>query len=339
MKGERGLIAELSRIFGEPPGQVVCGIGDDTAVIGPDRDFNLLWTIDALIEGVHFDLSYTSLGLLGRKALAVNLSDIAAMGGEAQYALLALGWPPERDLQGALELARGMQSMAREYGAALIGGDTVSSPGGLTMSLTVIGRIKPDELLRRDEARAGDLIYVTGSLGQAAAGLEVLRLGMKLAEEIKNPIIQVFLDPRPQLAAGRVLARNHLATAAIDLSDGVASDLDQICLQSGVGAVVEGSRVPISAAVREAAALLGKEPLDLALKGGEDYHLLFTVDPDKQPNLHEYFSRADLPSPICIGTIVPGTGIKLRLEREDLEISGAGFDHFPGSFPGGDESE
>ena len=111
---------------------MVCGIGDDTAVIRPDKDYYLLWTIDSLIEGVHFDLTYTPLRQLGRKALAVNLSDIAAMGGEPQYALLALGWPPERDLQEALELARGMQEMAQEYGAALIGGDTVGSPGGLT---------------------------------------------------------------------------------------------------------------------------------------------------------------------------------------------------------------
>jgi thiamine-monophosphate kinase len=333
MKGERGLIAELSQIFGRPPGQVVCGIGDDTAVIGPDRDDDLLWTIDALIEGVHFDLTYTPLRLLGRKALAVNLSDIAAMGGEPQYALLALGWPPERPLVGALELARGMQSLAQEYGAALIGGDTVSSPGCLTMSLTVMGRVKPDELLRRDQARVGDMIYVTGQLGQAAAGLEMLRLGLNLPDETNNLLSQAFFNPRPQVSAGRVLARHHLATAAIDLSDGVASDLDQICLLSKVGAVVEADRVPIPAGVLEVANLLGKEPLDLALKGGEDYLLLFTTHPDQESDMQEYFRRANLPAPTCIGTIVPGSGVKLRFQWDELEISGAGFDHFRESAP------
>lgn len=333
MKGERGLIAELSQIFGTPPEQVVCGIGDDTAVIGPDKDYYLLWTIDSLIEGVHFDLSYTSLKQLGRKALAVNLSDIAAMGGEPQYALLALGWPPERELLEALDLARGMQEMAEEYGTALIGGDTVSSPGRLSMSLTVWGRIKPTELLRRDQARAGDLIYVTGPLGQAASGLEILRKGLELPGATKTPLLQAFLDPKPQVEAGRVLAKHHLATALIDLSDGVASDLDQICLRSKVGAVVEAAQVPIPPTVYEAAALTGKEPLDLALKGGEDYQLLFTVSPDKKTDMQKCFRQANLPAPTYIGTIVPGTGVRLRWQAEEREISGAGFDHFPGPTP------
>jgi thiamine-monophosphate kinase len=312
---------------------VVCGIGDDTAVIQPDRGYDLLWTIDALVEGVHFDLSHTSLGLLGRKALAVNLSDIAAMGGEPQYALLALGWPPERNLAEALELARGMQTMAREYNTALIGGDTVSSPGCLTMSLTVIGRVKPDEVLRRDQAQEGDAIYVTGPLGQAAAGLDMVRRSLNLPDEVKQSLLKAFHDPQPQVAAGRLLARHHLATAAIDLSDGVGSDLNQICLLSQVGAVVEAESVPIPAGVQEVSALLGTSPLDLALKGGEDYQLLFTVPPDRESLLQTHFHRANLPAPIRIGTVVSGNGVRLRFPRYEVEISGAGFDHFPASAP------
>jgi len=329
MKGEHGLIAKLSQIFGTPPTQVVCGIGDDTAVIRPDKDFYLLWTIDSLIEGVHFDLTYTPLRQLGRKALAVNLSDIAAMGGEPQYALLALGWPPQRDLQGALELALGMQEMAQKFGTALIGGDTVGSPGGLTLSLTVWGRIKPADLLRRDQARAGDLIYVTGPLGQAASGLEIMRRRLELPEETKAPLLQAFLDPSPQVATGRVLAQHHLATSLIDLSDGVASDLYQICLQSKVGAVVEATQVPIPPQVIEVAIRIGKAPLDLALKGGEDYHLLFTASPGKKQDIQHCFQQADLPTPTCIGEIVPGAGVRLRWREEEMDISGTGFDHFP----------
>ena len=329
MQGERDLITELTRIFGRPPGQVICGIGDDTAVLGPEDGYNLLWTIDSLIEGVHFDLQYTPLRLLGRKALAVNLSDVAAMGGEPQYALLALGWPPERNLQGALELARGMQEMAREYGAALIGGDTVGAPQGLTLSLTVLGRVRPSELLRRDQAQDGDLIYVTGPLGQAAAGLEILRRGLELPEETKKPLLRAFLDPRPEVAAGRLLARNHLATSLIDLSDGVASDLYQICLRSQVGAVVEAEHVPITPAVKEVAVMTGKNPLDLALKGGEDYSLLFTGAPDKRPEMRRCFAQANLSEPWCVGKIVSGSGVKLRTKTGEEEISGTGFDHFP----------
>jgi thiamine-monophosphate kinase len=333
MGGERDLIIELSKIFGRAPGQVICGIGDDTAVFGPEENYNLLWTIDSLIEGMHFDLTYTSLRLLGRKALAVNLSDIAAMGGEPQYALLALGWPPARDLQGALELARGMQEMAQEHKTAIIGGDTVGSSQGLTLSLTVLGRVKPDELLRRDRARSGDLIYVTGSLGQAAAGLEILRHGLELSEGAKLPLVQSFLDPRPEVAAGRILAQHHLATSLIDLSDGVASDLYQICLRSQVGAVVEAEHVPIIPAVRKVAALTGKDPLDLALKGGEDYLLLFTSSPDKKYEMQRCFAQANLPEPWCIGSIVSGKGVRLLLPTTEVEISGTGFDHFPAITP------
>jgi len=333
MRGEHGLIAELSRIFGRPPGQVVCGIGDDTAVIGPEKGYQLLWTIDALIEGVHFDLGYTSLRQLGRKALAVNLSDIAAMGGEPQYVLLALGWPPERELPGALELARGMQEMAQEYGVALIGGDTVSSPGSLSLSLTVLGRVEPSMVLRRDRAQVGDLIYVTGPLGQAAAGLEVLRRGLKMPEATMAPLRQAFLDPRPQVRAGRVLACHHLATALIDLSDGVASDLYQVCRLSHVGAVVDAGSVPMPPGVGEVAGMTGRDPLDLALKGGEDYQLLFTARPEQKTAIQECFGQAGLSEPTCIGAIEAGSGVRLRQQAGEQDISGAGFDHFPSAPP------
>jgi thiamine-monophosphate kinase len=222
-----------------------------------------------------------------------------------------------------------MQEMAREYGVALIGGDTVGAPQGLMLSLTVLGRVRPSELLRRDQAQEGDLIYVTGPLGQAAAGLEILRRGLELPEETKKPLLQAFLDPRPEVAAGRLLARNHLATSLIDLSDGVASDLYQICLRSQVGAVVEAERVPITPAVKEVAVITGKNPLDLALQGGEDYYLLFTGAPDKRLEMRRCFAQANLSEPWCVGKIVSGSGVKLRTKTGEEEISGTGFDHFP----------
>ena len=178
LTSEWDLIDALSREFGPAPPGVILGIGDDCAAIeipGPDY---LLWTVDTLVEGVHFDLAYTTLSQLGWKSLTVNLSDIAAMGGEPRQALLSLGWPPARDRRGALEFAAGLAQAAREYGVAVIGGDTVSSPGGLIVTVTLTGRVPAAQMLRRAGAGVGDLIFVTGPLGEAAAGLEILRQGL-----------------------------------------------------------------------------------------------------------------------------------------------------------------
>jgi thiamine-monophosphate kinase len=307
---------------------VVRGIGDDAAVLALEPDHYLLWTIDTLVEGVHFDLDYISLKQLGRKALAVNLSDIAAMGGKPQYALWSLGWKPGQDLEGALEAAAGLQEMARQFQVALIGGDTVKSPAGLMLTLTVIGRVRREELLTRDGAQIGDTVYVSGPLGEAAAGLEVLRQGLDLPATQRLPLITAFLDPQPQLTAARILAKGHLATALIDLSDGVASDLDQICRQSKVGAQVQAEQVPVPERVRQVAALLQRDPLNLALMGGEDYGLLFTVSPRQEEKLTGSFSSAGLPPPVAIGRIVSGEAVSLVLPTGERDISGTGFDHF-----------
>lgn len=331
LKGEWDLIERLTRVFGSPPPEVVRGIGDDCAVLTIAAEPYLLWTIDTLIETVHFDLNYISLYQLGRKALAVNLSDIAAMGGEPRYALLSLGWPPSRELNGALEVAAGIQEMAQHYRVQFIGGDTVRSPTGLILSVTVIGNVNPGELLSRHGAQVGNLIYVTGPLGEAAAGLEVLRQGLDLPASEKIPLTKAFLDPQPQLEAARLLAQHHLATALIDLSDGVASDLYQICRQSEVGACLEVERIPISPEVRRVADRLGRDPLELALKGGEDYQLLFTLPPLQQLPMQECFHHAGLPVPIVIGQIVSGDKVLLITPQGTQDISGAGYDHFPAS--------
>ncbi len=329
MAGERQLIDALNRIFGPPPSWVRCGIGDDTAIVRPAPGQDLLWTVDALVEGVHFDLQYTPWRSLGWKSLAVNLSDIAAMGGRPCGALLSLGWPPTRPLAEALELAQGMQEAAREYGAAVIGGDTVASPAGLMISLTVLGCIAPGRALRRDGARAGEEIFVTGSLGLAAAGLEVLRRGGGAPATAAAVAIEAFLHPRPQLAAGQLLAEQGLATAAIDLSDGVASDLQQICRQSGTGALLDARALPIPPAVEEIAAWSGRDPLDLALRGGEDYQLLFTAAAAQRTAVFTAFAHAGLPAPVRLGEMTAAPGVKLRLPDREVDITDTGFDHFP----------
>jgi thiamine-monophosphate kinase len=265
---------------------------------------------------------------LGRKSLAVNLSDIAAMGGEALYALLSLGWPPDRDLAGALEFGEGLAACARDYGAAVIGGDTVSSPVGLAITLTVLGKVPKNEMLRRSGARVGDMVYVTGPLGEAAAGWEILRRRLEIDQALSQPLVRAHLDPQPQLAAGRVLAREGLATACIDLSDGVASDLRHICRLSRVGARVFAEDLPIPAGVRAVARMLGRDPEELALQGGEDYQLLFTCAPEQAPHLAAVFTQAGLEAPLRIGEIVPGDELTLIIEKREKIISGTGYEHF-----------
>jgi thiamine-monophosphate kinase len=328
LTSEWDLIAALSREFGPAPPQVILGIGDDCAALALDGADYLLWTVDTLVEGVHFNLAYTSLAQLGWKSLTVNLSDIAAMGGEPRQALLSLGWPPARDRRQALELAAGLAQAAREYGAAVIGGDTVASPGGLIVTVTLTGRVPAAQMLRRAGAKIDDLIFVTGPLGEAAAGLEILRQGLKLAPDLQKPLMEAHLRPRPHLKAGRLLAQEGLATALIDTSDGVATDLYHICQASGVGALVHAAEVPVSTLVREAGPQLSRDPLDLALTGGEDYLLLFTCPAATAGRLAPAFSRAGLTAPLPLGRIVPGDRVTLKGPAGDVDISGRGYDHF-----------
>ena len=280
------------------------------------------------MEGVHFDLAYTSLAQLGWKSLAVNLSDIAAMGGDPVAALLSLGWPPDRDRRHALPFAHGLAQAAREYGVAVIGGDTVSSPQGLIITITLTGRVPATQMLRRAGAQAGDLIFVAGPLGEAAAGLEILRQGLTLPPDLHAALIEAQLRPQPQLRAGRLLAQEGLATALIDTSDGIATDLDHICRASGVGARLPAAGIPVSPRVTAAAPYLGRDPLDLALCGGEDYLLLFTCPPEMAGRLPAAFSRAGLPAPLPLGCIIPGDRVILETPAGEVDISGQGYDHF-----------
>jgi thiamine-monophosphate kinase len=325
---ETALITAMARKFGPAPPQVIVGIGDDCAAVRLNGADYLLWTVDTLVEGVHFDLAYTSLFQLGWKSLAVNLSDIAAMGGEPRHALLSFAWPPGRDHRLALEFAAGLAQAAREYGVAVIGGDTVAAPQGLVVTVTLTGQVPADQMLRRSGAQADDVIFVTGPLGEAAAGLEILRQGLDLAPDLREPLVEAHLLPRPQLKAGRVLARQGLATALIDTSDGVATDLYHICQASGVGARLQAASVPVSPRVQTAAPHLRREPLNLALTGGEDYLLLFTAPPKSEARLARAFTTAGLPAPLALGRIVPGNRVILETAGGEADISGKGYDHF-----------
>jgi thiamine-monophosphate kinase len=321
--GEFGLIERIGRMSASGRG-VRIGIGDDCAWVNHAAGSSLI-TADLLIEGVHFDLKWTSLFALGYKSLAVNLSDIAAMGGVPAYAIVSLGIPAKFDSKQVDEFYRGFNSLARKCRVALIGGDTNISPA-LIISVCLIGA-PPARPVRRSGAKAGDDIYVTGTLGDSALGLEQLR---KKSRPANPPAVRQLLArhhrPTPRLSAGALLAREKLATAMIDISDGLLQDLGHICKASNTGAVIWNDRLPLSAAYR---ALAGKNRTRFALGGGEDYELLFCARPRHRQPIEQLHGRARVKITrigSCVAaqqgiTVVDGSGKALALRLK-------GHDHF-----------
>lgn len=283
--GEFGLIDRLARRLAAGSshpraGSVVHSIGDDAAVLGLPEGTELVATADALAEGVHFRRDWSSPDDLGWKALAVNVSDLGAMGARPTAALVTLALPQDVPVDWVDGLYRGLKAASERYGCPVVGGDTVRSLGGICLSVTAFGAVATGKAVTRAGARVGDLICVTGGLGDSGAGLTLLECGGGVAGEFL-PAVRWHLRPDPPVEAGAVLAEHGLATAMMDLSDGLASDLRHMATQSKVGAVVEAERLPISDAARLLARGLGVDVVRLALFGGEDYQLLFTVPADR----------------------------------------------------------
>ena len=275
--GERAVIDRLAARVPAAPAFVRVGIGDDAAVIEPARNAADVVTTDALVEGVHFDRVSVPPAAIGHKALAVNLSDLAAMGAEPRAALLSLVLPgslPVEDFDG---MVAGFMALADRYGVALVGGNIARSPGPVIVDVTAIGSVRPRRSLSRGGARPGDGIYVSGSVGAAYAGFLASRA--PAAEPVDaGECLERFLRPDPRVRLGLLLARNRVASACVDLSDGLADAVSQVARASGVGAEIDGDAVPVPDAARRI--IEGHEtrdPLDAAMTGGEDYELLFTV--------------------------------------------------------------
>jgi len=274
-------MARLSRGSGPRP---VVGIGDDAAVLALPRRTQTLLTTDFLTEGVHFLFDRTPPRLLGRKAIAVNLSDIAAMGGVPHAALVSVGLPRGTAGSWARGLAQGLAEQARRHRVAIVGGDTCAAER-VFVSVTLLGVVEPGRAVRRSGARAGDGLYVTGAVGASAAGLAhirrrtrpSLRPASRERAAARRRLAQAHLDPEPRVRFGRALGMSGLASAMIDLSDGLAKDLPRLCAASRSGAVLLEMAVPVDAA---AETLFGRErALRLAISGGEDYELLFAARP------------------------------------------------------------
>ncbi len=316
---EDSLVAEIIRDFSREDSGLEGGIGDDAAVLRKSRAGNLL-TKDLLIEDVHFQKNIHPPELLGRKSLAVNISDIAAMGGQPEYALLGLGLPADTATDWIDGFFSGFQSCLKEFKTHLIGGDITRSRH-IMISVTVIGRA--DRVIRRSGASYGDLIYVSGTLGDASIGLELLQAGEKPEDSPqKSRLFQAFLDPKPRIELGLFLARNHLATAMMDLSDGISSDLPRLCRMSGTGADIWEKKLPVSSELKECAG----QPYANAVHGGEDYELLFTVSPTQEDALLDIKDKFNL---TCIGCMTGSKDVILvKQDGARMPLKRKGFEHF-----------
>ena len=333
--GELGLIRRLrEEAERSPAAGVTVGIGDDTAVLAVSPGAALLATTDLVIEDVHFRRAWATPEDIGWKAVAVNLSDIAAMGGTPRWALVALAVPADTDVAEIEACYRGMRAAAAPYGVAIVGGDTSQSPRGWFVDVTLLGE-HGGAPRRRSGARAGDAIAVTGSLGRAAAGLAVLEMGADaarragLAEAAIEEVTRAHLRPRARVAEGRWLGDAPAVRAMMDCSDGLATDLGHVCRESRVGARIRVDRLPGAAGAEAAARALGRDPLTWAASGGEDYELLVTCDPAEADRLARELQRSTGTPLTVIGEVEAGPAEIRWLGLDGRSVApGAGFEHF-----------
>jgi len=314
----------------QAPG-VVRGIGDDVAVLDTSGPQYLLATCDIQVEGVHFTRKSITPYQLGRKVAAINVSDIAAMGGDPRWALVSLAIPGDTEVGYVEELYRGMREEAALAGASIVGGNLSRMESSIVVDFTLLGVIAPEQLMLRSTARAGDAILLTGLPGESRAGLELIRRPeLALSSESRQKLLERHLCPQPRLAQGRLLARSGQVNAMIDVSDGVIADLCHICKSSGKGAEIEVASLPVSLAVIETARLAGADSLEWVLSGGEDYELIFTSSPEAVPGLRKMLLDETGTSCAQIGRITAEIGeVWVRLaDGKRIAPSVKGWDHF-----------
>ncbi|MSP13686.1 MAG: thiamine-phosphate kinase [Chloroflexi bacterium] len=344
--GEFPLIDRIRQFLPPTGANVIVGIGDDVAVLAGQGDTYILAKVDSQVENVHFLRHRISPQQLGRRSLAINLSDIAASGGYPEYALVSLALPADTEVTWVDNLYQGLAQEATPYGVAIVGGNMARSPHDIYVDVFVLGRVPSRHLLLRSGARVGDRVLVTGSLGDAAAGLVLLledeerkekgqdqsvaTVVRDLSAEDQEWLMSRLYTPTPRLRESAVIAPTGLATAMIDLSDGLSSDIGHICERSGVGVRLWAGRLPISRATREVARSMGKNSWDLALDGGEDYELCFTAPPEAAEYLIATVYRETGTSVSIVGEILPATqGRRLVLEEgHEAPLDARGWEHF-----------
>jgi len=333
--GEHGLIRRIQNRFRVEDRSVILGIGDDAAVISPPPGKFLLLSTDTLREGVHFRRKYSTFYDIGWKAVAVSISDIAAMGGTPRHLLLSVAMPQKTSVRGLDQLFKGVEDITARYGVSLIGGNVSRSRGGLTVDTTLIGELIKGEEVLRSGASVSDLIYVTGTVGNSAIGLSILESFYDTLPKSPSPGIKSFilnhLRPEPRVREGVTLGTRRLATAMIDISDGLLADLWHICEQSHVGACIYSNLIPLPKVPAGVARKVDKDPLSYALYGGEDYELIFTVKRKDKKRLEGVCAQEKIDITL-IGEILPKEkGIRLvGKDGQERVVEVRGFDHFMG---------
>jgi thiamine-monophosphate kinase len=324
---ERGVI-DIARRRQAAVAGVRVGIGDDCAVLEPDAGETLLATTDLLIEDVHFRRRYAEPADIGWKSIAVNLSDIASMGGRPRWALVALACPEGTDAEAVEAFFEGVHALATEHGVTVVGGDTSSSPDGWIVNITLLGQGRRPRL--RSTARVGDVVAVTGTLGGSAAGLAVLERGAPagVPAALLADATRAHLRPVPRVREGRWLGEADGVTAMMDLSDGLATDLGHIAEASGVGARIDLTRIPVSDATRRIATAFGIDAVVWATGGGEDYELLLTCASGTADALREGLVHATGTTLTTIGEIVAGAGVRFVGSDGNDTAIGPGWQHF-----------
>lgn len=326
--GERRLLKTIFKKFIKPAPGLKVGMGDDAAVVQPRHGWNLVYTTDTLIEKIDFDLGYTTYGEAGHKAMAANLSDIAAMGAFPKFFLLTLGIPSNTSLSDLLKLFYGATKLADKNHSSLIGGDLSEAPV-LIIGITLIGEARPSLAVLRSSASPGDILFVTGTLGDSRAGLDLLRRNISFKPgSWMSLLAERHLTPLPRIREGQLLSQRRLATAMMDISDGFCTDILNLTESSGVGADIEVDDLPVSASLIEYGKSLGVKPSCVALSGGEDFELLFSVSPKNLKKMLQLIQSGRIVAK-PVGKVSRRKGIRYRSrEGKLLKIKNMGFEHF-----------
>ena len=321
--GEFGLIDLIKKKILSKDKQVMINIGDDAAVIKSSPNRLLIFTTDTMVERIHFDLTYFTPEEIGWKAMVANLSDIAAMGGLPKYALVTVGLPKFMRAEDVLSIYKGASKIAKRYNCKIIGGDTTLVPKDIFISIALLGEVEKELLVTRNGAKKGDLICVTGNLGEAQAGLEFL----KKHGRQKLSFVRKHLQPQPRIKEARILVKKLKVTSMIDISDGLSSELFHLTGESHLGAIIYKQNIPISSKCLKLATLLNKKPLSWALSSGEEYELLFTVDRKDLSKIEKIKKKVNIS---FIGEMVDKRdGVKLiQKSGAKKELNKMGFVHF-----------
>lgn len=331
--GEYGLIERIKKILSSSESNdLILPIGDDTAVIKLSDNQALAATCDIMIEGVHFLSDYLNAYQTGKRIMAVNLSDIAAVGAKPSYALVSLAIPRKFSMENFDNLFLGMKDQLEKFSAFIIGGNLAQTDDKLIIDAFLLGHVHPDLVLSRSGAKPGDRIMVTGEIGASSAGLAILKkYGLAYPERLAC-LVDKHIQPCPRVEAGQLIASSGTASAMIDVSDGLTSDLNNLCRESKCGAVIHLNRLPVSERMKEAAELTGRDRWKLVLGSGEDYELLFTIKPETSEDFITDISEKSKTTITEIGVIIPENEGKWIIDTEGgrSPLIPEGWDHFRG---------